>query len=236
MGFKIICEGAYALFTDPCAKTERTTYPVPTPSAMEGLLRSVFWKPAIRYVIDEIVVFNPIVTAGIRRNEVKDKISLSQMRRAMRGEPADPCVYTKESISQRASSVLKDVRYGVAFHFVLTGMTQEENADAKYAEIIARRLKKGQCFRAPCFGCREFPVSRLYPVDRFDRGEIAPENLGERDLGLMLYGLNYRDDTDKLRNDWNSAYFSDRADAVYYHPYMRDGVIDVAAYRGTRLC
>ena len=218
MGFKIICEGAYALFTDPCAKTERTTYPVPTPSAMEGLLRSVFWKPAIRYVIDEIVVFNPIVTAGIRRNEVKDKISLSQMRRAMRGEPADPCVYTKASISQRASSV------------------QEENADAKYAEIIARRLKKGQCFRAPCFGCREFPVSRLYPVDRFDRGEIAPENLGERDLGLMLYGLNYRDDTDKLRNDWNSAYFSDRADAVYYHPYMRDGVIDVAAYRGTRLC
>ena len=58
--FRIIVEADYALYTRPECKVERVTYPVPTPSALEGMLKAVFWKPAIRYVIDKIVVFNPI--------------------------------------------------------------------------------------------------------------------------------------------------------------------------------
>ena len=111
--FRIIVEADYALYTRPESKVERATYPVPTPSALEGMLKAIFWKPAIKYVIDKIVVFHPIRYAGVRRNEVKDKILPSAVRRQMRGDDADPCVYTKESISQRASLLLRDVRYGV---------------------------------------------------------------------------------------------------------------------------
>lgn len=66
-GFKILVEGDYACFTRSEFKVERVSYDVPTPGALEGILKSIYWKPAIRYVIDEIVVFNPIDFANIRR-------------------------------------------------------------------------------------------------------------------------------------------------------------------------
>lgn len=64
-GISIIVEGDYACFTRPEMKVERVSYDVPTPSALEGLLKSIYWKPAIRYVIDKIVVCNPIVFTNI---------------------------------------------------------------------------------------------------------------------------------------------------------------------------
>ena len=41
-GFKIIVEGDYACFTRPELKVERVSYDVPTPGALEGLLKSVY--------------------------------------------------------------------------------------------------------------------------------------------------------------------------------------------------
>ena len=74
-GFKIIVSGEYACFTRPEMKVERVSYDVPTPGALEGMLKSIYWKPAIRYVIDKIIVFNQINFDNIRRNEVRSKIS-----------------------------------------------------------------------------------------------------------------------------------------------------------------
>ena len=65
-GFKVIVEGDYACFTRPELKVERVSYDVPTPGALEGLLKSVYWKPAIRYVIDKIIVFQDIDQAVCR--------------------------------------------------------------------------------------------------------------------------------------------------------------------------
>ena len=102
-GFKIIVEGDYALYTRPELKVERVSYDVPPPGALEGLIKSVYWKPAIRYVIDKIIVFNPIKFVNVRRNELKDKISLSKVKSQMKGKGADPCIYTSEERTQRAS-------------------------------------------------------------------------------------------------------------------------------------
>ena len=87
-GFKIIVQGDYALFTRPEMKLERVSYDVPTPGALEGLLKSIYWKPAIRYEIDKIIVFNPINFTNVRQNEVKEKISLNSMINQMKGKPA----------------------------------------------------------------------------------------------------------------------------------------------------
>ncbi len=116
-GFKIIVEGDYACFTRPEFKVERVSYDVPVPGALEGMLKSVYWKPAIRYVIDRIIVFQPVSFINIRRNEVKEKIVYSAVKSQMKGKDGDPCIYTSESRSQRAAMVLKDVRYGIEFHF-----------------------------------------------------------------------------------------------------------------------
>ena len=91
-GFKIMVEGDYACFTRPEFKVERVSYDVPTPGALEGMLKSVYWKPAIRYVIDKIVVFNPIDFLNIRRNEVKEKVSLSSMKSQINGNGGSPAI------------------------------------------------------------------------------------------------------------------------------------------------
>ena len=46
-GFKVMVDGDYACFTRPEMKVERVSYDVPTPGALEGLLKSVYWKPAM---------------------------------------------------------------------------------------------------------------------------------------------------------------------------------------------
>ena len=84
-GFKILVEGDYALYTRQDSKVERVTYDVPTPSALVGMIKQIYWKPSVAYRIQRIVVFNPIKFINIRRNEVKNKILLSKVKSQIRG-------------------------------------------------------------------------------------------------------------------------------------------------------
>ena len=239
-GLKVMIEGDYACFTRPEFKVERVSYDVPTPGALEGLLKSVYWKPAIRYVIDKIIVFQPIDFMNVRRNEVKDKVLYSAVKGQMNGKGADPCIYASESRSQRASMILKNVKYGVEFHFELTGIRdeREEDAENKHFNILKRRLEKGQYFRTPCLGCSEFPVKRIEMVEAFDENLISTAilEMGDVDLGYMSYEVVFSDGGKPVNNNWENPEFSDRAETVYYRPHMINGVIDVKKYREEIRC
>lgn len=232
-GFKVMISGDYACFTRPELKVERVSYDVPTPGALEGLIKSVYWKPAVRYVIDKIIVFNPIDFVNIRRNEVKDKLNFSSVKQQMKDPQKDICIYSSESRTQRASMVLKNVLYGVEFHFELTGLqsTHEDESEEKHYNILKRRLEKGQCFRTPCLGCSEFPVKKIELVESFDLSQISKEILsaGEVDLGFMTYKVKFKDGGKPINGNWENPVFSDKASTVYYRPKMVGGVIDVAS-------
>jgi CRISPR-associated protein Cas5d len=73
-GINLHVSGDYALFSRPEMKVERVSYDVMTPSAARGVLEAIYWKPQIRWIIDEIHVLNPIRFTNIRRNEVSSKI------------------------------------------------------------------------------------------------------------------------------------------------------------------
>lgn len=239
-GFKIMVEGDYACFSRPELKVERVSYDVPTPGALEGMLKSVYWKPSIRYVLDKIIVFQAIDFVNIRRNEVKDKVLLSAVKSQMNKKGGDPCIYTAESRSQRASMVLKNVKYGIEFHFELTGLRNDQETDAenKHYNIIKRRLEKGQYFRTPCLGCSEFPVKRMELVEEFDGKLISREilDMGDVDLGYMSYKVVFADGGRPVNGDWENPRFSDRASTAYYRPHMVRGVIDVQKYREEIRC
>ena len=239
-GFKIMVEGDYACFSRPELKVERVSYDVPTPGALEGMLKSVYWKPSIRYVLDKIIVFQAIDFVNIRRNEVKDKVLLSAVKSQMNKKGGDPCIYTAESRSQRASMVLKNVKYGIEFHFELTGLRNDQETDAenKHYNIIKRRLEKGQYFRTPCLGCSEFPVKRMELVEEFDEKLISREilDMGDVDLGYMSYKVVFADGGRPVNGDWENPRFSDRASTAYYPPHMVRGVIDVQKYREEIRC
>lgn len=201
-GIKIRVWGDYALFTRPEMKVERVSYDVMTPSAARGILEAIYWKPAIRWVIDRIHVLQPVRFNNIRRNEVSKKASINNTD--MQDE-SPVCIYVDETKTrqQRASLVLRDVEYVIEAHFELTG---GDDADpGKHLAIFERRVKKGQCFHRPYFGCREFPVN-------FEWCEEIPEPVfsGEQDLGYMLHDIDFE-------NDMTPQFF---------RAIMKEGVID----------
>ena len=119
--------GDYACFTRPELKTERVSYDIMTPSAARGLLESVYWHPGMRWVIDRIHVCAPIRFTNLRRNEVKiiaPKISKSPdtaYRALMDGSAQlKPLCIVGDVRQQRATMLLRDVRYVIDAHFDIT--------------------------------------------------------------------------------------------------------------------
>ena len=190
MSFQVEVWGEYALFSRPELKTERYTYDVMTPSAARGLLDAIYWHPGLRWVPERIFVLSPIRFASIRRNEVLSKISGSNVSSVMNGADRELYLCAKDEIVQRAATVLQDVHYVIEAHFEMTPQAAPSDNEGKFCDIMRRRLARGQCYVQPCFGCREFPAH----FQAWAGGEIVtadPE--GERDLGLMLYDLDYTD-------------------------------------------
>lgn len=205
--------GERALFTRPELSAERMSYDVITPSAARGLVESVFWHPGMRYVIDRIHVLNPIEFTTVRRNEVKSKALASSVRSYLGGTAEVPYIDRASDIQQRASIILTDVRYLIEFHFEMTEQAHEGDTPAKFQSMLRRRLSKGQCYSQPYFGTREFSANvALFEGSEMPTGAYA--DVEERDLGLMLYDMDYRDPEDIV--------------PMFYRAVMRRGVIDAA--------
>lgn len=210
-GITIRVWGDYALFTRPEMKVERVSYDVITPSAARGIIEAVYWKPAILWVIDGIHVLKEIQFTNIRRNEVGSKIPTRNVEQAMKGKRKTPLyLLTTEDRQQRASMVLKDVAYIIEAHFEMTDQAGEEDTPKKHYNIVLRRLRKGQHFHQPYLGTREFPAH----VELIEDGNIPPSPLrGERDLGWMLYDLDFSNPKD-IRPQ-------------FFRAVLRDGILDL---------
>lgn len=187
-GFRLEVWGEMALFSRPELRVERMSYDVITPSAARGILEAILWKPAIRYVIDQIYVLNPIAFTNIRRNEVSAVASCNTALSAMNGSNEPMYIATHEKIQQRASMVLTHVHYVIEAHFEMTERAGERDSAEKFYAMFLRRARNGQCYHTPYLGCREFPAHfRLWSEDEIPTcGET-------RDLGLMLWDMDYQD-------------------------------------------
>jgi CRISPR-associated protein Cas5d len=207
-GFCVRAWGENALITRPEAKSERLSYEVLTPSAARGILDSVLWHPAIRNVVDRITVLKPIQFDSIRRNEVGEVARLGSIRKAYttgEGYHLDPV----EHRQQRASVILRDVDYLIDAHFeMIPEKMGPDDTPEKYYNMMLRRLRKGQFYSQPYFGCREF-AAHLALVEG-DRPVSCYAGEAERDLGWMLYGID----------------FEHSARPVFFHAVMRHGVIE----------
>ena len=227
-GFCLEVSGDYACFTRPEMKVERVSYDVITPSAARGVFAAIFWKPAISWRITRIEVLNPIRWTTIRRNEVSAVAS-----------PRSDGILVEDVRQQRAGLILRDVRYRLyaEFDFIpldkrsplanptpewLTDTEEKElyrqsesrtdEKEAKYAAMFDRRATKGQYFMHPYFGCREFSCKEIRLLKRPEQEAKRP--IPEtRDLGFMLYDMDYSDPKD--------------IKPMFYRPKMVDGVIVV---------
>lgn len=227
-GFCLEVAGDFACFTRPEMKVERVSYDVITPSAARAIFEAILWKPAICWHITKIEVLNPIRWVSVRRNEVAGIAS-----------PRSDGIMIEDSRQQRAGLLLRDVKYRLYAEFTfipvekrtrslnpspewLTDAEEDEmykqaearpdEKEAKYAAMFDRRATKGQCFTQPYLGCREFSCASVRLIKRPEEEADNPIP-DSRDLGFMLYDMDYSDPKD--------------IKPMFYRANMVHGVIDV---------
>jgi CRISPR-associated protein Cas5d len=198
--------GDFACFTRPEMKVERVSYDVMTPSSARAIFEAVLWKPAIHWQVTKIEVLSPIKWINLRRNEVGKVASMRV-----------PYIFVDDENvrQQRAGLFLRDVKYRIHASFELrdpsfhkpnfphlskrlinsdeNDLDSEPNTAVKFMSMFERRAAKGQCVNQPYLGCREFAADFTLVETEASQPKPIPEN---RDLGYMLYDLDYSNATD----------------------------------------
>jgi len=166
--------GRYALFTDPLTKVggEKFSYQVPTYEALKGICKSIYWKPTIVWVIDDVRVMKRIrtQTKGTKPQEFSGGNTLA--------------IYT----------FLADVEYQVRAHFEWNMARPELEVDRnenKHHNIARRMVERGG--RQDIFlGTRDCQ-GYVEPCE-FGAGASELDNAGELALGLIFHGFDYPDE------------------------------------------
>ena len=207
--------GDMACFTRPELKVERVSYDVITPSAARAIFEAIFWKPAIHWQISKSEVLNPIKWTSVRRNEVGAVASKS-------------VIYIEDKRQQKNSLLLKDVRYRIWAKMEYRPVAKrkaegnlfahepgKDENPMKYYQMFERRASKGQCFNQPYLGTREFSASFRWVDAETEQLQpaISEEQGGTKDLGIMLYDMDYTD--------------TKSPQPMFYRPQMNEGVIIV---------
>lgn len=167
--------GRYALFTDPLSKVggEKCTYHIPTYEALKGIAKSIYWKPTLIWVIDEVRVMKRIrtQTKGAKPLDLGGGNSLA--------------IYT----------FLADVQYQVRAHFEWNAHRPEladDRIEAKHHAIAQRMVERGG--RQDIFlGTRD--CQGYVQACEFGSGASELDDAGELAFGLMFHGFDYPDET-----------------------------------------
>lgn len=203
--------GDYACFTRPEMKVERVSYDIITPSAARAVFEAILWKPELRWQVRRIEVLAPIRWINLRRNEVGAVVSVRNVQQAMKAGQGELALYIEDERQQRAGLFLRDVAYRLHVELSLTPRARDPLI--KYAEMFARRARKGQCVNQPYLGCREFAAAfRLVEDPASSSAPIAED----RDLGWMLHDLDFTNPADPQPR--------------FFRAEMRQGVVEVPRF------
>ena len=168
--------GRYALFTDPVTKLggEKCSYQIPTYEALKGICRSIYWKPTLVWIVDQVRVIKPFQTQS---------------------KGMKPLDYSGEQHSLAIYNYLHDVEYQVEAHFEWNTHLPElakDRIDGKHFQIAQRMLERGG--RQDVFlGTRDCPAY-VEPCN-FGEGAGYYDDTPELAFGLMFHGFDYPTET-----------------------------------------
>jgi CRISPR-associated protein Cas5d len=199
-------------------KVERVSYDAITPSAARAIFEAILWKPAIRWQVKRIEVLAPIRWVSVRRNELGKVASPRSNGIFIEAERQQRAGLFLRAVKYRLFAEFEFIppdQRGKVLNPVpeyLVGNDEAEElrrpdarkdeTEIKYVAMFRRRATKGQCFNQPYLGCREFAAAfRLVDPEKEPASwsdEFKTQELGfgaPRDLGWMLYDLQYTDPT-----------------------------------------
>ena len=173
--------GKYALFTDPITKIggEKCSYHIPTYEAIKGIVRSIYWKPTLIWVVDRVRVMKQVKTQTKGMKPLKYTID-------------------KDSNNRNTLSMynyLSDVEYHVQAHFewnMYRPELEQDRSEGKHYEIAKRMLERGG--RRDIFlGTRECQ-GYVEPCE-FEREESYYDSTDEIAFGLMFHSFSYPEES-----------------------------------------
>lgn len=186
-------KGPLAIFTRPELKTERVSYEVPTPSSVRGIFEAICWKPAIQWHVERIYVFNEISFTAMKRNELNSKSIMPSkqmmdcgMREFTHGIYGIN-VEDEQARAQRNTVALRNVDYQFEAFFTLTERAWADDNIYKFVDMFTRRVKNGQHFHQPYFGCREC-IAEIFPPIEKPKERSIPIS---KELGIMLWDIEF---------------------------------------------
>ncbi len=166
--------GKLALFTRPEFKVERLSYEVITPSAARAIFEAIYWRPGVRWEIEEIAVLSPISFTHFKRCETA---TVAHVRKRE--------IVASQCRQLRSSVMLRDVKYRIRAKLIAYDGNEE-----KHNAMFTRRASKGQCFTQPYLGCREFACTWRLIADNEELQAPIPLT---KNLGKMLYDIDFSD-------------------------------------------
>lgn len=168
--------GRYALYSDPLTKMggEKCSYHIPTYEALKGVCKSIYWKPTIIWIVDEVRIMKRI------RTQTKG----TKLHKFESAKP-DLSIYT----------FLSDVEYQVRAHFEWNEHQKDlkkDQIEGKHFAIAQRMLERGgrQDIFLGTRDCQGYAEPCAY-----GEGEGAYDRDDEIAYGLMFHGFDYPDET-----------------------------------------
>lgn len=164
--------GEYGLFTDPQMKLggEKMTMQIPSYEALKGITESIYWKPSIIWIVDEVRIINPIQmeSKGIRPIEYGGGNTLANYTYLRR-----PCY---------------QVRAHFEFNEARKDLSQDFNENKHHN--IAKRCVNAGGRRDIFLGTRE--CQGYVEPCTFGEGEGAYDQV-TLDFSTMVHGITYPD-------------------------------------------
>jgi CRISPR-associated protein Cas5d len=188
------------------------------PTAAEGLLEAIFWKPEFNWHILAIEMLEPVQYANFTRNHIKKKQRPDERYFVWESDPK------KSRRVQTHQAVLKKVAYIIECDIRLRPHATENIA--KYCEQFERRMDSGGCFQQPFLGIREFMADFCWA-----KGDehIWADN---RDCGRMPLKINYVPDPNghiQWRDRVTREYVRGRAETEWFDAHIKNGRLEINA-------
>lgn len=142
--------GPTAMFTRPDTGSSPVSYPAPTFSAVKGIFEAVLYLKTALVVPWKVEICAPVKYHHYTTNNT--------------GPFKKP---GKDGALQIPATVLMDVTYRLyarVFHDQSAGTAPCTNSAHAYQEMFERRLERGQCYRTPCLGWKEFVAEYWGPL------------------------------------------------------------------------
>jgi CRISPR-associated protein Cas5d len=177
------------------------------------MLSNVFWKPEFQWVPKKVEILSPIEYFNFYGNEYKTIPSLFNLT------PMDE--ESKANRTQRLTTGLSNVDYLITAQIVTSAQTTD--AQNKYEESAIRRLKKGQWFKKPYMGIKEYSVDLEF-VEKREHVHKSPAPIN-KELGIMVFDVFNPYECFTNRFDRKKNLIKDKVLRSYFNAEIRDGVI-----------